>query len=465
MKKHNGWSYSPYQPPLMKTDIYICRVVPTTDSVSFDWLDIGAAQYDIYWKKADEEDFQLCATVSKCHFEKVALESEIDYAFYVCAGDKKSAVRLARTGHVHGTVVNYLHPNDNAYEFSGHYLCSPCLIRHPDGFLLASMDLFQGNAPQNLVLIFRSDDDGKTWHYVSELFPCFWARMFIHRGVLYVLGVSTEYGDLLIGASYDGGKNFTEPTVLFRGCNGKNNMPGVHKNPQPVVEYNGRLYNTMEWGHWGQKYHAAMVMSVDADADLLNADNWSFSEPVKYDPTWPGVAEGPSTGNIEGCLVVGKDGKLYSVMRYDMTKTVQRYGLVLRYRVNTEDPEAPLEYDRAIKLPGNHSKFQIRYDAVSDKYFSIISRITTPEGVGRRNLVSLMVSDDMLKWDLVCDLIDVRDKDPLGRKVGYQYIDFFYEGDDILYLCRTGDNNAANMHDTNYMTFHRVAGFRSLLRK
>ena len=53
MKKHNGWSYSPYQPPLMKTDIYICRVVPTTDSVSFDWLDIGAAQYDIYWKKAD----------------------------------------------------------------------------------------------------------------------------------------------------------------------------------------------------------------------------------------------------------------------------------------------------------------------------------------------------------------------------------------------------------------------------
>ena len=91
--------------------------------------------------------------------------------------------------------------------------------------------------------------------------------------------------------------------------------------------------------------------------------------------------------------------------------------------------------------------------------------ITTPDGVGRRNLVSLMVSDDMTEWELVADLIDVREKDPLGRKVGYQYIDFFYEGNDILFLCRTGDNNAANMHDTNYMTFHRVSDFRKVLAK
>ena len=81
-----------------------------------------------------------------------------------------------------GTVVNYLHPADDCYSFSGHALCSPSLVRHPDGYLLASMDAYSGDYPQNLTLIFRSDDDGKTWKYVSELFPCFWGKMFIHKG-------------------------------------------------------------------------------------------------------------------------------------------------------------------------------------------------------------------------------------------------------------------------------------------
>ena len=113
----------------------------------------------------------------------------------------KSRVRLARCGKSIGTVVNYLHPEDEAYGFSGHYLCSPSMVRHPDGFLLASMDVFAANHPQNLTLIFRSDDDGQTWHYVSELMPCFWGKLFIHKNELYMLSCSTEYGDLLTSSA------------------------------------------------------------------------------------------------------------------------------------------------------------------------------------------------------------------------------------------------------------------------
>ena len=80
------------------------------------------------------------------------------------------------------------------------------------------MDVFKGGEAQDLTLIFRSDDDGKTWKYRSELFPCFWGKMFIHRGELYMLGCSTEYGDMLIGKSSDGGVTFGMPTVLLRGC-------------------------------------------------------------------------------------------------------------------------------------------------------------------------------------------------------------------------------------------------------
>ena len=38
--------------------------------------------------------------------------------------------------------------------------------------------LFDGALPQNLTLIFRSDDEGASWHYVSELHPCFWGKLF-----------------------------------------------------------------------------------------------------------------------------------------------------------------------------------------------------------------------------------------------------------------------------------------------
>jgi len=463
MKKHNGWSYLPYQPFFEETSLYISRIVPDENSIEIFWLDAGCTEYTVYLKEnIEEEAFSAYATVKATSCRLEGLKSETHYAFYIQSGDLKSGVRLARTGKPFGTVVNYLHPDDETYSFSGRFLCSPSLVRHPDGFLLASMDLFEGGAPQNLTLIFRSDDDGKTWALQSEVFPSFWGRLFIHRGVLYLLSCSTEYGDLLIGASYDGGKTFTEPTVLLRGSNGKKKNTGVHKNPQPVVEYKGRIYNTLEWGSWGKGYHAPMVMSADADSDLLDAASWSFTYPVKYNENWEGLPKGPSNGNIEGCLMVGRDGKLYNVMRYDMGKLEPNYGLVIRYLVHDEDPDAPLTFDKAIHFPANHSKFEMQYDEVSDCYYSLATRITCPEDSGKRTLLSLMRSKDAENWELVCDIQDSRADDPNGKKIGYQYMDFIIEGNDILFLCRTAINDAATFHNSNYITFHRIENFRSL---
>ena len=118
----------------------------------------------------------------------------------------------------------------------------------------------------------------------------------------------------MIGCSEDGGSTFSAPTVLLRGsCHYR--WPGLHKNPQPVVESGHRLWNTIEWGCWEQGTHAAMVMSADVDADLMDAQSWHFTPPVPYDPSWPGTAEGPSSGNIEGTLVEAPDGELYNIMR------------------------------------------------------------------------------------------------------------------------------------------------------
>ena len=461
MKPHETWSYRPYSPLLRDAGApYIARVVPGVHSIHIEWLSCEeGAEYTVLLALRGQTPCPVAKT-RELQYDFAELESDTDYCFCVKSASGQSRLRLARTGERDGTdgvTVNYLHPEDDAYVFSGRYLCSPSMVRLPDGALLASMDVFEANRPQNLTLLFRSVDGGQSWHYACELFPCFWGKLFVHRGRLYMLAVSTEYGDLLIGTSDDGGFSFTKPSVLWRGaCH--SGASGIHKNPQPVVEYAGRLWNSCEWGAWAIGGHASMVFSCAADADLLDPENWRFTPPLPYDPAWPGVAEGPSPGTLEGCLTVLPDGGLYNIMRYEMSKCQPDYGRVLAFRVNAQDPDAPLSYSHAIELPGNHAKFEIQYDAQSSCYYSIVCRIRGSEHKYDRNLLSLMVSRDCKNWSLACDLIDKRDCDP--KRVGFQYTDFLFDGDDLLYLVRTAENCAHNFHDANYSVFHRLKHFR-----
>lgn len=457
MKGLNTWSYRPYRPPLYEVgEVYICRIAPDEASIHFEWLACGT-EYDVYFRKRGEGEFVLAGKTSECGYTLTGLEGETDYEFFVRSEKGKSRVRLARTGAVLGTVVNYLHPDDEAYAFSGRYLCSPSLLAHPDGYLLASMDVFHGTSPQNLTLIFRSDDGGKSWRYLAELMPCFWGKLFLHKGEVYMLACSTEYGDLLIGKSTDGGATFGAPTVLLRGSNGKNGSSGVHKNPQNIVNFGGRLYGTLEWGAWANKdyCHAAMVMSCSEDADLLAPESWSFTEPVPFAHFAPEVADVTIPAmTIEGTPVVSPEGKLLDIMRFS------KRGYALCYSVDTQDAEAPLEYSHIMEFPANFSKFMIKYDSASGYYYSIVCRLYDGCRDSARNYQVLMRSRDLEVWEDAAVLYDFRSMS--ASKVGLQYVDFNFDGDDIIYLCRTAWNGAASFHDSNYSTFHRIKNFRKL---
>ena len=262
MKFHASLSYAPYRPPFFRSpELYINRVVPSETGIHLEWLAGNDNAYKdacVFYRVRGTDAWQSAQTVvhepdsGSAAADITGLCADTDYEFYVETAGKTSCVRLARTGKAgFGTVVNYLHPDDLAYSFSGRYLCSPSLVRLPDGALAASMDLFAGGYPQNLTLVYRSEDDGKSWHYACELFPCFWGKLFVYEEKLYMLACTTEYGDLIIAESEDGGRSFGAPVTLLRGGGGKNGEPGVHKNPQPLVEYAGRLWGTLEWGSWG----------------------------------------------------------------------------------------------------------------------------------------------------------------------------------------------------------------------
>ena len=221
--------------------------------------------------------------------------------------------------------------------------------------------------------------------------------------------------------------------------------------------YNGRIYETLEWGNWGNETygHTAMVMSCDINDDLLIPENWSFSYPRPFAHFAPELSDLPlNTMMIEGTLVVSPDQHLWNVMRFG------RDGYALVYEVNTQDPDAPLTYSHCMPFPAHRSKFMIKQDPVSGRYYSVATRIYDPDKPRARNLLSLLVSEDLTSWQVVTDLFDYTMHDV--NEIGFQYVDFAFEGNDILYLCRTALNKAHNYHDSNDSTFHRIKSFRSL---
>ncbi len=461
MRGLKNWSFERYVPVVSasKNSIYINQIIPTETEIYLFWNGNDRCKA-IFRHKGIEEGWQeseLCENV--CVLKNLPDESE--WEFYLQSEDgNKSEIGYARTGKVPGTVVNYLNPNDKKYAFSGSCLCTPCLLCHPNGYYLASMDVFADAMPQNLTLIFRSDDKGKSWYHYSELFPCEWGTLFYHRGYVYMLSVSTEYGDMLIGRSDDGGKTWGMPTVIHRGA-GRQSVPGWHKSSGKVVEYRGRLWCAYDYGAHKAGGHASCLISADTMSDLMDAESWSITESLRYNPNWEGATVGDNRGFIEGTPVIGRDGALYNFLRYSMSRGTPNYGYAGMLKANADMPEKALEFEKFTPFPGNHSKFDVVWDEISGRYYSIVSRIRNSECAGHRNLLSLIASTDLSDWTTLCDLIDYTDRDPALH--GFQYVSFSIENDDIVYLCRTATNGARSFHDNNYVTFHRIEKFRLLI--
>lgn len=137
-------------------------------------------------------------------------------------------------------------------------------------------------------------------------------------------------------------------------------------------------------------------------------------------------------------------------------------GHAIVYEANPEAPEEILKYSKCIKFDGHASKFMIRYDAFTKEYFTLANYIYDYDKILARNVLSLMVSDDLDNWEVVKHVVDMRDAS--WEKVACQYPFFDFDKDDIIYLCRTAINNANSYHNSNYITFHRLENFRSLLK-
>lgn len=342
---------------------------------------------------------------------------------------------------------------------SGSYLGSPSLLRLADGTLLASHDFFGPRTLHNQIAIHASSDDGATWSERARFHPAFWGSLFAAGDDIYFLSVDREYGRLVIRRSTDGGYVWSHPADDENGVIGAHVQ--FHRAPVPITEFQGRLYTAVEDAgsptDRAATRYGCLALSAPADADLLRASSWTFtSVPLRGQPDWLG---GTFDGWLEGNLVATPEG-LKDVMRVHNSADDQEFIALISVDPHdlrmTFDPESDF-----IPLPGGSKKFTLRQDR--DGTWWTIVNAPSPHGPRKaRNQAVLMCSPDLRAWERRATLL--RHPDPDYH--AFQYVDLLIEGDSLLVLSRTAADDssgcAANFHDSNFITYHRVPNFRSL---
>lgn len=347
---------------------------------------------------------------------------------------------------------------------TGLYIGSPSLAILPSGEYVASHDFFGPKSDEHRSArsrVYRSLDSGRSWRQASEIQGAFWSSLFVHRGALYLLGPDRHHGNILIRKSTDGGLTWTVPSD---GKSGLLRSEGeYHCAPVPVVEHAGRLWRGFEWRNppaaWGINYRAG-VLSAPVDADLLDAASWTATPFLPSDRSWNG---GDMGAWLEGNVVVTPEGGLVDVLRVDTWSLPEKAAIV-----RLQGPESAPVFDAEsglVDFPGGAKKFTIRWDKRSGRYWSLATVVPGEWGkLGKpasiRNTLALTCSSNLVHWEVRCHLLHSPDR----ARTGFQYVDWLFDGDDMVAACRTAfadaEGGAHDNHDANFLTFHRFRNFR-----
>jgi hypothetical protein len=370
-----------------------------------------------------------------------------------------AGLAAAGSEEVPGIVINHV-PSS-----SGVYIGSPGIAVLPNGQYLAKHDEFGPRSTEREIAVtqvFESADRGATWSHLATVRGMYWASVFVLGNDVYLMGTSKNHGSAVISRSSDGGKTWTVP--MNKSCGLLLDDARYHCAPVPIVIHRGRIWRGMEDamgpGGWGTHFRAFM-MSAPADCNLLDAANWVSSNRLGRDPQW---LDGKFGGWLEGNAVVTPEGEIVDILRVDYRPEGEKAAIV---KISSDGRQATFD-PRAgfVNLPGGSKKFTIRYDPASKMYWTLSNPVLPthkdPDPARVRNAVGLMRSPDLRQWEIRCIVLYHPDVD----RHGFQYLDWLFEGNDIIAASRTaygqGTDAAPRQHDANYLTFHRLTNFRTL---
>lgn len=395
------------------------------------------------------------------------------------------------------------------------YCYTPGICRLDSGRLVVTCD-FGGKGVKKgeaCGRIFVSDDRGATWRRTGG-FPMCHARPFVAGGRLYVLG---HAGNLGVCSSADDGETWSEVNWLTE-------RQSWHQSACNVWYAKGNVYLVMERSipspdgrkfGWGVNRLAPTLMRARETDDLMRCESWTFadtfhfdsifggnSDPeidyvgipwytafTKFDKEHPRPKDRPVSqpiGWLETNVVqirdpshvwYDPDGKTFHLF---MRANTGGSGYAAMAKV-TEMPDGTMKTSLEeapsglkalfVPFPGGQMRFHVLWDERTRLYWLLSTQATDTfcrhdkMPARRYNLpyderqrMQLSFSKNMMDWCFAGFVA-------AGKSVveSRHYAAMAIDGDDLVIVSRSGDEQAASPHNGDMITFHRVTDFRSLV--
>jgi len=381
----------------------------------------------------------------------------------------------------------------------------PALARLPSGRLVAVLLVFdQRDEAEHewLVKAYTSDDGGATWTHRKDL-PMVDGFPFVAGSSVYIIG---GRDDLQIARSDDAGETWTDLIPLQTG-------KLWYSFPGSTVTTRGRIYMIRECRTEPIRHGfpvwilAPVLMSASVEDDLTRPESWTYSNVLAFGdvlkqygrPNLIGVPfYEPGRHSTEGvhrsmAKIGWGEANLVQIADPDhiwhdpsgrtfhmflrcntgrsnlaaMAKAVEEEDGSLHVDLQKAPSGQPILY---VPFPGAHIGFIIVHDAETGLHWLLSSQATDsmrridrlhPKHYGmpanERRRIALYFSKNCMDW-CFAGIVAANDEVHGSHYHGGAVID----GDDLVILMRTADENAVNAHNSNLITFHRIERFREL---
>ena len=392
------------------------------------------------------------------------------------------------------------------------HLWSPAIIALPNGRLVASYTIAHPKKVKkpSVQVHLTSDDHGKTWQ-ARATSTARQGRFFLAGKTLYYIAPGVG---LPIQRSDDNGNTWSKLYYLADKSKG-----GWHQTAANTWHAKGNVYLTMEQvktkiNAWNVAERIPVLLRAKESDDLTKPESWTFSESLAFADLLPGVRENDPQTDFFGVPFYPQSypnrnpmapKRSFSPMGWVESNVVQitdpnhywydpsgrTFHIFARFHsgntnyaamakvVEQEDGTMKMELQTApsgkkmliLPMPGGQMRFHICYDEKTKLYWLLgtqaVDSMSRPETLApkrfdlafnERQRLVLHFSKNMVDW-CFAGIVAKEEADNASRHYACMDID----GDDLVILSRSGNNQAASAHNGNLITFHRIKNFRNLV--
>jgi hypothetical protein len=389
-------------------------------------------------------------------------------------------------------------------------LYTPSILRLASGRLVAASE--RAGAWRKMgnpwARISTSDDGGVSWT-LRGTGGITHGRLFQAGKSLYYLG---HDGDLQIMRSDDDGATWSRQVALSHG-------ESWHQTAANVWHAKGNVYLVMERSRggikgWGIGVLAPVLMRAKETDDLTKCESWTFASKIFFADLIPGYKDNnpqlaafgvpffkqtyPVTNTLAPRRPMHPMGWLEANVvqitepnHYWHDPAGRTFHLFMRAHTGgtgyaalakvVENKDGTMTTSLVtvpsgqtmlfLPFPGGQMRFHVIYDMKTKLYWMLgtqatdsMSRVETlhPDRFdlpnNERQRMVLHFSKNMVDW-CFAGLVATGP----GNKGSRHYASMDIDGDDLVILSRSGDENAKSAHNGNLITFHRVKDFRQLV--